>query len=251
MTTVYQYKIYCNTESTYVEGWGQTPPTQCYNNTGHTVNSGSVQIINAVASNTVSITEDKIAISRTAKIFDGTVGHVAFGTTASYTFTFPVLLSFYSFQFITDASNTGDDFSIVVNEDTTLGLITADQIIGDTIIHAPAALMLYGLIGYHIKLTDGTNTNDLGMITDIDKVNNTVTTLNATTFAFSATNTLCKMTIKVLDNIRIGGAGIHKFCEDIIGGTVVPKGTVVKLYYTNNATSGADKSLTLYMTTLC
>lgn len=250
MSTVFKYKIYCTTEAAYVTGWGLVAPTLCYNNTSHSVNSSSVQLLETISSNQVSIKEDKIDIGRTVKIFDGTID-AAPSTTGTDTFIFPTTVSFYSFQFVTDSTNKGDDFSIYANEDTVLGLITADAAIGATVINAPMALILYGFVGYHLKLSDGTNTDDLGMITAIDKVNNTVTVHIPTVHAFLSTNTLVKMTVKVLDSIRIGGAGLHKFCEDIIGGTTVPKGTVVNLYYTNNATTGDNKTLTLYMTTLC
>ena len=38
-----KWRIYCTTEIGWVEIWSDTPPTECPNNAGHTVNSNSVQ----------------------------------------------------------------------------------------------------------------------------------------------------------------------------------------------------------------
>jgi hypothetical protein len=250
-TTIYNYKIYCNVEMIYISGWGTIPPTTCYNNNTHSVNVDSIQIINSIGSDTVTIKEDKIEISRSAKIFDIAIENVAFGETKIVNYVFPIEVSFYSFQFMPNANNTGDEFSIYANPDTVMGLITTDAIIGDTVIHVPISIMSYALIGFHLKLDDGTNVDDLGMLTIFDKINNTVTMELPTTHAFSATNTLVKMTIKIMDKAKIGGALLHKFCDDIIGGSVVPAGTIVNFIYTNNSTSGDPKSLYFFMTTLC
>ena len=250
-TILYKYKIYCNTEAEYVYGYNTTPPATCYHNNTHTVNLNSIQEMEKIDPGSVSIKEDKIDIDRTIKIFTICVEDAAFGETTLVTYTFPVIVSMYSFKFITDSSNKGDEFSLHANENTTFGLILDDLEIGATSFHSPPALILYCLIGFHITITDGTNTDELGMVIAIDKNTNIITTENATTHAFSATNTLVQMTIKVLDKLKIGGAGVYDFCGDVIGGTVVPMGTVAKFRYKNNSTSGDPKSLYLYLTTLC
>jgi len=55
MSAVSQYKIYCITEAAYVEGWGMAPPTVCYNNNAHTVNGDSVQLIQTISSDEMTI----------------------------------------------------------------------------------------------------------------------------------------------------------------------------------------------------
>lgn len=41
---LYQYRVYCETESVWVETWAETPVLVCPNNNGHTVTSGSITI---------------------------------------------------------------------------------------------------------------------------------------------------------------------------------------------------------------
>lgn len=55
MSTVYKYKIYCNTESLWVEGWDTVVPTNCFNNNGHTIDTNFTTQIDLVKSNDVNI----------------------------------------------------------------------------------------------------------------------------------------------------------------------------------------------------
>ncbi|MGL5935642.1 MAG: hypothetical protein ACRCZI_08455 [Cetobacterium sp.] len=250
MSTVNKYKIYCETESAYIEGWGTESPTVCYNNNTHTVNPNSPQIVEIVSSSLVSIKEDKISNGRNTWVENIVIEDVSANSTKSSIFTFPIAVSMYSFSFVTDSTNKGDDFSIFANENTTLGLIGADISAGATSLTAPAALLLYGYVGFHLTLTNGTNTNELGIIKTINKVTGIVTFETATVNSFLASNTLVKMTVRIFDNMRIGGAGVYKFFDDVIGGAAIPAGTVVKFTYKNNAILGSAKELSIMLTCL-
>lgn len=249
-TTVSNYKIYCTTENAYIAGWSTTPPTVCFNNNTHTVNVDSVQLIETISDNIFSVKEDKISIGRNTILEAISVTDVAFGTTKVVDYVVPLPFSLYSFSITPDSTNKGDTYSIIVNDETTMGLIGENIDIGATSLKVPAAFIAYGSAGFYADITDGTNTDELGMIKTLDTQTGIVTFVTPTTHAYSASNTLFRMTIKVINNIRIGGPGVYKFFEDVIGGAPVPVGTRVKFIYTNNSTSGADKELTLYLTCL-
>ena len=160
----------------------------------------------------------------------------------------------YSFTFPVDSTNKGDDITIAVNPDTTLGLVTQNINIGDTTLYAPAGLLAYGWNGFEIKITDGTNTNDLGPIKSIDKNTGIVVFTNPAINSFSSTNTLVKMTYYVMKNLKFGSPGIMRFGDDIIGGSSPPIGTVVKFTYKNNTQPGDPgddpKTFIMYLTLL-
>lgn len=44
MKTLYKYRIWCNTENTYVTKWSEIALTTCPNNNGHSVNTSLVDI---------------------------------------------------------------------------------------------------------------------------------------------------------------------------------------------------------------
>ncbi len=249
-TTVYKYKIYCQTEAVFVEGFGTDVPTTCYNNNTHTINSSSVQLLETISQSAVSIKEDKVDIGRNVYVKPIEFINVEAGTTETQYCTFPLVTSMYSFKFLFNERNIGDRVSIYANPDTTLGLITANVSVGDTVIGAPPGLMLYGWPGFHLNITDGTNNDHLGIIKSIDRVNNTVTVSEPAEHAFSSTNTVVKMTIRVCDEMLISGPGYLPIGEDVIGGSGLPAGTIARFSYTNNSVSGDPKLLCIYLTLL-
>jgi len=58
-TTVNQWRIFCITENTFVYWYlpssNTTGPSMCCNNTAHSVNTGSISIINTIANNAVIV----------------------------------------------------------------------------------------------------------------------------------------------------------------------------------------------------
>lgn len=250
-TTVNKYKIYCNTESAYVNGWGQTAPTTCYNNNAHDVNAASVQLIQTVSQDAVTIKQDTIAIARNPFVRNIVISGVAPNSSESVTYIFNIPSSMYSFYFITTDAQMGDTMSVVANSHTTMGLITANITAGTTVIPSPAAMMLYGALGFYFTITDGTHTEELGQIISKDLVANTVTVQTATAYAYSATNTLVQFSVVVADAIVLGGGGMHSYFDNVIGGAAIPAGTVTTYTYTNNSSTGPDKMISMYMNCLC
>ena len=71
MTTVNKWRIYCNTESAWTEGWleeGASAPTTCFNDSGHSVNLSSPQIIDVVSENTVVAKNSLVTSSENSTI---------------------------------------------------------------------------------------------------------------------------------------------------------------------------------------
>lgn len=250
MSAVNKYEIYCTTEDTYVIGWGETPPTKCYNNALHDVNPNSVQLLDTIASNVVTIKEDQVTVTGNKWIQSINITGVAPQETKSTVYTFPITMSLYSFMFVADSANDGDYISIIGNENTNVGLITGDLSTGATTIGLSALAISKIVPGFYISLTNGVNTDDLGLVLSIDKVNNTVTVQTAATHSFTASNTYAIISVKVLNNLLINGAGFYRFFDDVIGGTAVQAGGKVTIKYTNNdpLIGGTTKKIAVYLT---
>lgn len=253
-TTVTKYKIYCDTEAAYVSGWGTAPPTECYNNDTHTVNANSIQIMDIVSNNEVLIKEDKITIGRNIKIKEIVLEDVEKNTSKTVIYTFNFITSMYSFKYISDDTNKGDQITIAINPNTNFGYITQDVEIGDTVIHVPAVMLIYISNGFNANLYTGVITENLGLIKSVDKINNTITVSTPSTQAFSAASTFIRATYYVMEEMTIGSAGLHDFGNDVVGGAAVPVGTVAHFIYKNNAkyyeVADEPKSLVIYFTLL-
>ena len=249
-----KYKIFCVTENTFVEGWGDTEPTTCYNNTSHTVNLNSIQLVESVSRSEVRIKEDSAIVSRNVKIVPIVFDNVASNTSQTQSFTFQYVTSMYSYMFMTDDFNKGDSITIAVNPNTPLGLITSDITSGDMVISPPAPLFAFGQNGFNVTVSDGTNTSDLGEIISMDSMSQTITVEQAADNNFSSVNTVLYMTYYNMRNLIIGPPQCYRFGDDVIGGAAVPVGTTVTFTYTNNAVSSnisdEPKSFVVYLTLL-
>lgn len=251
---IYKYKIYCIDEEKYVEGWSSSSPTTCFHNLSHSVNLASVQELEVVNNAEVKIKEDAVVLNRNFKIISIVFNNVPSYQSQTVSYTFDLINSFYSFMFISDDTNKGDYLTIAASPNTALGLITQNMTAGATTLYAPIGLLLYGAVGFHIKATDGTNTDDLGYITAIDKVGGTVTFNIPAVHNFSSTNTLILMTYYICKDLEIGAPGIFRAADDINGGTLITPGTNVQFTYTNNARTidltEEPKNLVFYMEVL-
>lgn len=91
----------------------------------------------------------------------------------------------------------------------------------------------YVNLGYYIKITDGTNTDDLGRV--IHKTTNSIFTENAPSNTYLAvTPTYVKMTVKVLKDFEIHHARQYIIGESKLGGSAIPAKTIVCIEYENN-----------------
>ena len=90
-------------------------------------------------------------------------------------------------------------------------------------------------LGFEITLTDGTNTDDLGEVVDINTGNNTITVETATTNSFlAATPTYVQFTVVFVD-MEIGATGYMNVAAHKIGSAPLPKNTPLVCKYTNKS----------------
>ncbi len=245
--TVNQYKIYCNTESTYVTGWGTIAPTTCYNNTGHTVNTNSVQIINTVQSNEVVINQENNAPANRFYVEALTVSSAGIGTTtASYTFN--ASISLYSLTIAVPTVTFGDKVSLSLNPNTPLGLITANVTAGDLVINVSSAVTKYIFPNMYIKLSDGTNTDANFKVISQNLVNNQITLLNPITNNYSSTNTQIYLTYYAMYELPIVINKMYKFGSELINARNVPAGSVARVDYYN--ADASSKNIVIYFSGL-
>lgn len=164
------------------------------------------------------------------------------GTQWHYTnFTFPYPICILSMEYVGVSTHEGDLIKIDIAPDTTIGEITSDVSISDTVINVDNNVLANIKVGYLVTLDDGTNSESLGYVVDLSKKDKTITVENAATIAFSAsTPTSIKQTIPIIDGIEIDyttssiAIGATK-----IGGSYLPANTVLRFgYFNGDATAG-------------
>jgi len=149
-------------------------------------------------------------------------------------FPFPISLLAASWQNKSDFDTDSIEFE--VGPGTTIGTITSNVASTDTEISVSQTVIDNTSIGYYIKLYDGTNTDDLGRVLSIDKVNNKITMETAATQAFTAsTPTYIKQTVKMLPKSPLDTEGSMSAGESKIGGSYIPANTILRATYHNTA----------------
>jgi hypothetical protein len=167
MTTVYQYQIFCVTEQKMVTGWGTVHPTTCYNNHEHEVNLNSVSQIDKVSNNVVNVSNETIPFGQ--KPTSGNyrcsclVMSCAPNTTSQSDVVFELPMSCNAIQFNVSTENIGDEVTITAAPNTVIGVLNADVNSGATHIPIQSSMIPYLQTGLYIKLSDGTNLDDMGM----------------------------------------------------------------------------------------
>ena len=157
------------------------------------------------------------------------------GTTSTSTFTFPYPVGLLNMVFTTDANKEQDTFDVHIAPDTTIGNITQDVSVSDTILNVSPTVIQNCRYGSLVTLDDGNNSEALGYIVGIDKVNNTITVENAVTQGFAAaTPTYIKQTIEVVKDVEIQGTAAIDIGKTKIGAAFLPAGTPIKFIYKNN-----------------
>jgi hypothetical protein len=211
MATIYQYRVFCTTDSKYEYVWGENAPTTCPSNTAHSIDASSITIVDKVDKTEVKIQEENTPTN--GNFATATLKLMAIkNTTTSTTERFPYPVSALVVDFVTAQENSGDTVNLIVGKDTITGYITANvspssawtsqnytsgQTVSyngriytcflDTVANEVPTNKLYwkhGLRvsvsqtvidniypGYYVKLVDLTNSESDNRVVSVDKVN--------------------------------------------------------------------------------
>lgn len=165
-------------------------------------------------------------------------------TTTTVEFNWPMAINVAMVKFITSSNMDGDIINSMIAPDSIIGVITQNVQIGDTIMSVYPTVLQYLFIGYYVKLDDGANVNDLGMILSIDSDNLKITFEKGTVNNFEA-GSMVRMTICNILDFEIGPAGYYEFGSSHLCASYIPTGTIVKMTYKNNSNIDS-KNLRLY-----
>lgn len=238
MTTLYHYKIWCTTENDYIFTWMTEPPTTCPNNNGHTVDTNSIILIETVSEQAVTIkqpTDGYFMIEHYEfPIPSGTPGDTV---TINHVMDDTVLLWITGFDGTPES--VGDKFDVVVNPDTTIGVVTSTVNVTDTVINVNSTVTANAVRGMYITLDDTVNVQNVGKILAIDAGAGTLTVKIPSDYTF-APGTLVKINFYMAKNIVINSLNTHNAGEKGFSGKVIPAGTHLRMFYTNN--DGAAKT---------
>lgn len=276
MTTVYKWRVKCTTDNQDEYIWAETEPTVCPTNTAHSIDSAKTAIVDKVESNQVSIKEESTPTGEhfgcTSLVLNCPTGSTSSG---SISWPFPVSALSVEFVSTSDHENDvinmcigkdttvgsitanvspasawtaqnytagdvvtdgGKVFSCILN--TVSNEITSNTIYWSHGFEVPVSQTVIDncKIGYYVKLSDGTNTDDCGRVISVDTVNDKLyLETNLTNSFLAATPTYIKITVFNIKDYQIGPAWERKIGDSKIGGSTIPKNVSVQIDYENKS----------------
>ena len=160
-------------------------------------------------------------------------------------------IAVYSVSFISKANQEGDVINILSGPDTTVGAILEPVIANNTTTFKVSLTVINNVYpGYHIKLTDGNNYDDLGEVYQINKEDGTISVDNPPTVTYNHTTPTYVLTeSNFIKNYEIGPTWKYDIGFSKIGAAYIPANTIIRTLYKNN--SNEEKRFIGYIEYTC
>jgi len=249
MTRVNEYRLYCYTEETNVTGWGTIAPTACYHNTEHEIDLDSVTIIDYVDEEIVkaNVIEENNPTGERYQAKQFLITPTTGADWQIFNFSMPKDVTVKKGTVYLQDACVGDEMSCHMSPDTIIGIITSDVTAEETEISVSETVINNIFTGAEVKLYDGVNQDNCGMVLDVDADTNKITVQTATTHSFSASSpTYVQMTVCFVHLIKIVNNSIIELGENAIKGFYWPANTILQVKYKNN-NSGEGKEIGVIM----
>ena len=195
------------------------------------IDLNSIKIVDTVIQNSVNIIQSngntgdnyrveskKITIPANSEVHE------------DYMWDYPIAVM--TINWFADASNINDVINGYIAPNTTIGALTSNINIGDTLINVSPTVFNYINVGYEINITNGVTNIFMGEVKAIDKINNTLLTCVPASAGIN-TPAYVQMTIHNIKNIYLTPGTINLASKQI-SSSFLPSGVKARLKYTNN-----------------
>ena len=236
MTTVKLWKVFCIEENKSVLVWNESKPTICPNNhTDRTINTSKTRLIKYMSQDKVTIEEptngyfksltEKIAIS------SGTPGN-----TTTHDLQHPMDVELWKIVIKTQTDNLNDVLSLVLAPEKSIGTLTQNASINDTILTITSNTFTdYDIVkGFEVVLDDGVNKEIVGLITNIDEDNFQITVQNPLTQAFNSGTEVKINKYLIRDFPMLFGNNDYIVGDKGFRSIICEANTINRILYTNN-----------------
>jgi hypothetical protein len=205
---VHRYRVLCIAENKMVTAYGEEPPLLCPND--H---------VDRSLDHSRTIMADTFKKNQ-VEIFDPTDGNFQYrcihfsvpsgsppGEVTPHDFSWPMDLKIWKVEFIPGSEHVGDMVDVIIDPDREIATLTADASINDTELVVASTAFDYPYLtrGIEVKLDDTVNTENVGMITAIDRVNFKLHVETPLTQNFSIGTKIC-VNVKMVKDAMINQA---------------------------------------------
>jgi len=246
-----KWRVVVTSDSSHGFVWrddDQGPPTVGPN--GEAITTSLSRITEVRDPNEIRIQEESIPSAGGHYSFHSEKLIAAANTVTTHDMSFPIAINILSSKIHITADMEGDVLSWSISPNTTVGTITSDVSINDTVINVGQTVIDNVDVGYHVRLADqadpdGTN-EELCRVIAKDEVAKTITVEIPATQAWLASGpTLVQMNVYYLWNVEIG-PGVYDLepGKSKIGSAHLPTNTIVRAIYDNKHATDAKTIVT-------
>jgi len=248
MSEIHKYRLQCTTEAATKYVWSKDTPTVCPDDGGHTIDTGSITIVETISENVTQVTETSDGSYFNYETLEFSIPAGATGAITTHSHSWPMAVQIWLPTFYVGPDNVGDKFDIVAAPDTTIGGIGVTGTIGDTTLVVSPTVLQYIQAGFYVTLTDiyasPPTVQELNRCVGIDKTNSTITVETALT-ANANPGSLISIDAYMVKNAVLDHVTDIEMAKKGIRGKILDANTPVTLYYTNN--SAAAKKFNLHV----
>lgn len=135
MSSVNQYRIFCETENVYVYKWDTQTPTNCPNNNSHTINTSTITKISEISQNQVKIIEETPPSNELSTLDRFRCQGFFLSSEEQLNishFCWPYPINALNIKFKTNIENIGDNIECSISPSMCIGSVDLPQTSGET-----------------------------------------------------------------------------------------------------------------------
>jgi hypothetical protein len=232
--SIHKWSIYCQTEGKIVDGFSYDPIVVCPNNNTHTVNLPASDM-GPEGSTVVKIKEEEVATGGHWQVKMLALENIPPGVNV-FDYTWPYGISPLEINFQVSEDLLGDTLQVQMLPNTTVGNLTSDSFVGDTVLHVSPTVITNMKIGFEVTVTDGKTSDECGRCINVNAVDGTITVETALTHDYlAASPTYIKLTVVPVKYIKFGVVTRYDLGSSKIGASYLPANKIVRIIYTNNS----------------
>ena len=230
--SIKKWRIFCNTENIWSEGWLDNEPTVCFNNNTHEVNVSSIQTLENIEKLEVKIKREDTPTGGNYNI-QGYSMIIPPNTDQILPVSWRFPINVLSVHCQSNSSNLGDKLNAISRPKTLVGVNTSELQIGQNTVNVNSTVIQNCRIGYDIYIQD----ESLGRVTSIDILNSTVSFENTCLNTYTA-GSYISIELRIIRDFNLGYYYGNDFGA-FNGNKYIDTGVITNVIYTNN--SGTEK----------
>lgn len=236
MTILNKWRIFCETEGTWVYVWleeNASAPDDCPNISSHTINVNSISIAEILDSSDITLKEESTKTQGNFRT-EGFAFNIPAQANYTGSISFPYDINLLAVWFNVKSENLGDKLTVKY-QPLYAGTLATAITTPTTTIHIDHVTCYLLNVGYEllIKRVSDNLIENLGEILDINLSTHIITITNATVASFDENDQII-INVSGVKNLTLATQGRHCIGTSKIGATFIKTGGVFYAYYTNS-----------------